>query len=123
MFDQWNTAKTFKAGQFDIEVAWAYEDMPLRDCFDEDLFDLEDLQDRCERYVDTHYMVRVRALCDGVEMGADYLGSCYASDCDPADDIELGIDGYLEDMVSSVVSQAQEEAVKMLDRLKADFLS
>jgi len=56
-------------------------------------------------------------------MGSDYLGSCYACDCSPEDDINDGIGGYLEDMVDQAVDQARTEAVRMLDRLKADFLA
>jgi hypothetical protein len=42
---------------------------------------------------------------------------------DPAQDIEDGVGGYLQDFVSEAVSEAQEEAVAMIDRLKVDFLN
>jgi hypothetical protein len=60
---------------------------------------------------------------DAHEMGSATLGSCYAYDCDPADDIEAGIGGYLEDMIAEAMDEARSEAVAMLDRLRADFLS
>ena len=118
---QWNTVKTFKMANFDIEVAWAYEDLPLSYMFENEE-DIEIHQKRCEDYTDTHYVARVRAMYDDVEMGSDYLGSCYAYDCDPAVDIDNGIGGCLVDMVDTAISEAQNEAVRMLDRLKADFL-
>ena len=117
------TVKEFKYAEFDIIVDWTYEHCSVRDCFDETEEQYAEMERRQEAYLDTHYIARVRAMYDGVEMGSDYLGSCYAYDCTPEDDINDGIGGYLEQMVEEAVNQAREEAVRMLDRLKADFLS
>ena len=119
----WHEAKRFTQDQFTVIVDWTYEDAALGDCFDETVSDLEDMIDRCNRGIDTHYIARVRVMYDGHEMGSATLGSCYAVGCDPVDDIESGIGGYLVDMVDEAVDEARAEAVKMLDRLKADFLS
>ena len=119
----WYEAKTFKVDQFDVIVDWTYEDAALGDCFDETVSDLEDMIRRCNDGTDTHYICRVRAMYDDHEMGSATLGSCYAHDCGPEDDINDGIGGYLADMVDEAVDQARNEAVAMLQRLKADFLS
>ena len=117
------TVKEFKVDQFDIIVDWTYEDCSVRDCFDETEEEFAEMERRLEAYQDTHYIARVRAMYDGVEMGSATIGSCYARDCSPEDDINDGIGGYLEDMVDQAVDQARTEAVAMLQRLKADFLS
>ena len=117
------TVKEFKVDQFDIIVDWTYEDCSVRDCFDETEEEFAEMERRLDAYLDTHYIARVRAMYDGVEMGCDTLGSCYARDCSPEDDINDGIGGYLADMVDEAVDQARTEAVAMLQRLKADFLS
>ena len=117
------TVKEFKVDQFDIIVDWTYEDCSVRDCFDETEEEFAEMERRLEAYLDTHYIARVRAMYDGVEMGSATIGSCYARDCSPEDDINDGIGGYLEDMVDEAVDQARTEAVAMLQRLKADFLS
>ena len=117
------TAKEFKHGNFDIIVDWTYEHCSVRDCFDETEEQFLEMERRQEAHLDTHYIARVRAMYDGVEMGSASLGSCYAYDCSPEDDINNGIGGYLEDMVEEAVDEARGEAVRMLDRLKADFLS
>ena len=116
-------AKTFKVDQFDIIVDWTYEDCSIRDMFDETEEEYAEMERRLDAYLDTHYIARVRAMYDGVEMGSDTLGSCYARECSPEDDIDAGIGGYLADMVEEAVDQAREEAVRMLDRLKTDFLN
>ena len=119
---EWNTVKTLDMGNFEVEIAWAYEDLPLSYVFETEE-DIAVHQKRCEDYTDTHYVARVLALYDGKEMGSDYLGSCYAYGMDPAEDIEQGIGGYLPQMIDTAVSEATAEAVAMLDRLKEDFLN
>ena len=119
----YTTVKEFKVDQFDVIVDWTYEDCSVRDCFDETEEQFQEMERRQEAHLDTHYIARVRAMYDGVEMGCATLGSCYAYDCSPEDDINDGIGGYLEDMIEEAVDQARTEAVAMLQRLKADFLS
>jgi len=118
----WHEVKRFKQDQFDVIVDWTYEDVALSDMFDDTVSDIEEMARRCDAGIDTHYVARVRFFYDGVEMGCATLGSCYAYDCDPEDDINSGISGYLEDMMEEAESEARERAVEMLDRLQADFL-
>ena len=116
--------KNFKVDQFDVFVDWTYEDSSVRDLFDSEVSDIvDDMVRRCNDGTDTHYIARVRAMYDGVELGCATLGSCYARDCSPEDDINAGVSGYLEQMVEEAVDDAREEAVAMLQRLKEDFLS
>ena len=117
------TVKEFRYAEFNVIVDWTYEDCSVRDCFDETEEEFEEMERRLDAYLDTHYVARVRAMYDGVEMGSATIGSCYARDCSPEDDINDGIGGYLEDMIEEAVDQARSEAVAMLQRLKADFLS
>ena len=117
------TVKEFKYANFDIIVDWTYEDESIRGCFEETEEQYAEMERRLEAYIDTHYIARVRAMYDGVEMGSAHLGSCYAYNCSPEDDINDGIGGYLEDMIEEAVDEARTEAVRMLDRLKADFLN
>ena len=118
----YQTVKEFRYANFDIIVDWTYEDAAIRDCFDDEVSDVAEMERRCNAHLDTHYIARVRAMYDGVEMGTAYLGSCYAYDCSPEDDINDGIGGYLEDMIEEAVDEAQAAAVQMLDKLKEDFL-
>ena len=119
----YNTAKAFRYAEFTVIVDWTYETCSVRDCFDETEEEFAEMERRLNADLDTHYIARVRAMYDDVEMGSDTLGSCYARDCSPEDDINDGIGGYLEDMIEQAVDQARTEAVAMLQRLKEDFLS
>ena len=119
---EWNTIKAFTQDQFAVELAWRYEDLPLSAVF-ETAEEIEIHQKRCEDYTDTHYVARVRVFYDGHEMGSDYLGSCYAYGMDPAEDMlaeQCG--GYLEQMIDTAMEEARAETVRMIARLKKDFL-
>jgi hypothetical protein len=119
----WYEAKTFTVDQFTVIVDWTYEDCSVRDMFDETEEQYAEMERRLDADLDTHYIARVRAMYDGVEMGCATIGSCYARDCSPEDDINDGIGGYLADMVDEAVDDARTEAVAMLQRLKEDFLA
>jgi hypothetical protein len=114
-------AKRFRKDQFDVTVDWTYEQAALGDCFDETVSDLDSMIDRCNRGIDTHYIARVRVFYAGHLVGSESLGSCYAVNCDPADDIESGIGGYLEDMLAEAVDQARQEVRRLQDRLRLEF--
>ena len=119
---EWNTVKTFTQDQFEVELAWCYEDLPLSHVF-ETAEEIAEHQRRCENYTDTHYVARVRVLYDDVEMGSDYLGSCYAYGMDPAQDmLEEQCGGYMEQMIDTAMEEARAETVRMIARLKTDFL-
>jgi hypothetical protein len=120
----YHTVKEFRYAEFNVIVDWTYETCSVRDCFDETEEQFLEMERRLDAHLDTHYIARVRVMYDDVEMGSAHLGSCYAYDCSPEDDINNdGIGGYLEDMIEEAVDEARTEAVRMLDRLKADFLN
>ena len=123
MFNQSTVVKNFKVDQFDVEVSWAYENESVRDFYDETEEDFVEMERRLGAGIDTHYMAVVRVSYDDKLMGLSSLGSCYALDCSPEEDINNGIGGYLADMVDEAVDEARDEAAAMIDRLKADFLS
>ena len=112
--------KTFEVDQFTIEVSWATDSTQLELVFDpsEDYF--EDLQEKLADGTWEHFILKVAAYYDGREMAADYLGSIVAES--PAVWIEADVDGEVAAMTYSVIDQARDEAVRMLDRLKTDFL-
>jgi hypothetical protein len=111
---EYNLAKSFTRDQFDIIVDWTYEDQSLESVFDFDEEELQIMCKRCDDYIDTHYVARVRAMYKGIELGVDYLGSCYASGCTPEEDIEKGISGYLDQMVDTAVTEAKQQFATLL---------
>ena len=110
----------FDIDQFIVEVSWAPDSTQLELVFDpsEDYF--EELQEKIRDGVWEHFVLKVAAYYDGTEMGSAYLGSIVAED--PAKYITDDPDGHVDEMVREAVDEARNEAVRMLDRLKADFL-
>lgn len=113
-------AENFDVDQFIVEVSYAPETTQLELVFDpsEDYF--EELQDKIADGTWEHFILKVAAYYDGQEMASDYLGSIVAED--PVKYCEQDPDGYVESMTQSVTEQARTQALKMLDRLKQDFL-
>ena len=114
----WHEVEKREHGPFTLIFDWTYEDVPLDSMFDETCYDIADMADRCNRGIDTHYIARVRAMFEGHEFGTATLGSCYASDCDPADDMSNGISGYMDDLIADAVEQAQQEVEKLRQKIE-----
>ena len=53
-------------------------------------------------------------------MGESYLGSIVSES--PAEWLKNNGDGQIDDMVDAAIDEAQQEAVRMLEVLKQDFL-
>ncbi len=116
----YTVVKEYDAGQFTVEYAYAPDTTQLELLFDpaEDYY-----QELVEKIADgtwEHFIARVRVLYDDREMGAEYLGSVVAED--PADWFDKDTDGQVTYMVDQAITEAGEEALRMLERLKKDFL-
>lgn len=115
----WHYVETREIEPFTVILEWTYEDIPLRDVYDDTVFDIADMEDRCNRHVDTHYVARVRVLFAGHELGSNTLGSCYAEDCDPADNMSTGMGGQLEDMIEEAIEEATERLTELKQKIAA----
>ena len=109
----------FERDQFTIEIAFANDDTQLDLLFDTDMEGYDELVENLESGLWQHMICRVQALYDGKVMGESYLGSIVA---------ESGAKWIAQDptqveyMVDEAISDAQQEAVRMLEVLKRDFL-
>jgi hypothetical protein len=116
----YTVVKEYDAGQFTVEYAYAPDTTQLELLFDPSEDYYAELVENLELGLWEHFIARVRVLYDDREMGAEYLGSVVAED--PADWFDKDADGQVADMVDRALSEAGEEALRMLDRLKKDFL-
>jgi hypothetical protein len=110
----------FDAGQFTVEYAYAPDTTQLELLFDPSEDYYQELVENLESGFWEHFIARVRVLYDDREMAAEYLGSVVAED--PAQWFGEDADGQVADMVDRALGEAGEEALRMLDRLKKDFL-
>jgi len=112
--------ETRTVDQFTVEIAFAPDDTQLDLLFDTDADYYPELIENLESGFWQHMICRVQALYDGKVMGESYLGSVVSESGGAwiAED-----DGQVNDMVDAAVDEARNEAVRMLEVLRADFLT
>jgi hypothetical protein len=113
------TRESREVDQFTVEIAFAPDDTQLDLLFDTDAEYYPELIENLDSGFWQHMICRVQAKYDGTVMGEDYLGSVVAED--GATWSEQNPE-QLNDMIDTAVDLARTEAVRMLDRLKNDFL-
>ena len=123
--DNFSVEEEFDRDQFTVEIAFAPDDTQLDLLFDTDADYYPELIENLESGFWQHMICRVQAKYDGKVMGASYLGSIVAES--PAKWLEEDTaandrNHRINNMVCEAVDQARTEAVRMLDRLKNDFL-
>ena len=112
--------ETREVDQFTVEIAFAPDDTQLDLLFDTDADYYPELIENLESGFWQHMICRVQAKYDGKVMGESYLGSVVAED--GATWSEENPD-QVNDMIDTAVDEARNEAVRMLDKLKQDFLA
>ena len=105
--------------QFTVEIAFAPDDTQLDLLFDTDADYYPELIENLESGFWQHMICRVQAKYDGKVMGESYLGSCVAESGEVWSAHEAD---QLNDMVDAAIDEARNEAVRMIEVLKRDFL-
>ena len=117
----YHVEETREVDQFTVEIAFAPDDTQLDLLFDTDAEYYPELIENLESGFWQHMICRVQAKYDGKVMGESYLGSVVSES--PAVWLANDGDSQIDDMVDAAIDEARTEAVRMLDRLKADFLT
>lgn len=105
--------------QFIVEIAFAPDDTQLDLLFDTEMPGYAEMIERLESGSLQHMICRVQALYDGKVLGESYLGSIVAES--PREWLDSDTD-YVDALVEEAVDQARQEALRMLEVLKTDFL-
>ena len=117
--DNFHVEEQFDRDQFIVEIAFAPDDTQLDLLFDTDADYYPELIENLESGFWQHMICRVQAKYDGKVMGSSYLGSIV--DEGPIKWLEENQD-IVDDLVAGAMDEAREEAVRMLEILKQDFL-
>lgn len=99
---------------FRVVIDKTWEDISLRDCFDDSCYDIADMERRVNNYDLDWFMLRVRVLLDGHELGSHYLGGCLYEDAR-----EVLKDGTAEDCVQEALHEARREVLRLREKLNA----
>jgi hypothetical protein len=93
---------------FDIIVDKTYEDLNPRDMFDDCVTDLDQLCKDIEYGNLDWFMLRVRVLVEGLELGSTYLGGCLYADAK-----EVLVDGLAEDCIGEAMKEAKSQVYRL----------
>jgi hypothetical protein len=112
MMRQYEQLAVFERNGFDVIVDKTYEDTNPKDCFDDSITDIKELCEKIDNYQLDWFMLRVRVMFEGLELGASYLGGCLYENAN-----EVLSDGTAEDLISESMKEAKIRVV----RLKGQF--
>ena len=97
---------TYEREGYTIIVDKTYEDLDPRGQFEES--DIAEILQKINDYTYDWFMLRVRVMAEGVELGSAYLGGCLYEDAK-----EILTDGTAEDMIYEAMTEAKAHVYKV----------
>ena len=102
----YDTLATYEREGYTIVVDKTWEDLDPRGQFEES--DVAEILQKINNCTYDWFMLRVRVLAEGVELGSAYLGGCLYEDAK-----ECLADGTAEDMIYEAMLEAKEQVYKV----------
>jgi hypothetical protein len=104
----YDTLAEYERDGYTIIVDKSYEDLNPRDCFDDSCIDIEEIIKDIDRGHLEWFMLRVRVLVEGLELGSAYLGGCLYEDPN-----EILTDGTAEDFIDEAMKEAKSQVYRL----------
>jgi len=98
---------------FDIIVDKTWEEIHVGDLFDDTQYDIAEICNQIDSGCLDWFMLRVRVLVDGLELGSHYLGGMLYEDAR-----ECLTDGTAEDCITEAIKEAQSRVWPLMRRLQ-----
>ena len=102
----YDTLAEYQREGYTIIVDKTWEDIDPRGQFEE--CDVEEIVAKINDCTYDWFMLRVRVLAEGVELGSAYLGGCLYEDAK-----EVLSDGVVEDMIYDAMKEAKAEVYRL----------
>ena len=102
----YDTIAEFERDGFTVIVDKTYEDMHPRDHFEDDTMD--EIIRKIDNGTYEWFMLRVRVLVEGLELGSAYLGGCLYEDAR-----EVLSDGTAEDFIVEAMTEAKTKVYRL----------
>lgn len=106
MTQYYDTIAEFDRDGFSVIVDKTYEDFNPRDHFESD--DIDEILRKIDNGTYEWFMLRVRVLVEGLELGSHYLGGCLYED--PR---EVLTDGTAEDCIYEAMKEAKSQVYRV----------
>jgi hypothetical protein len=110
----WDELARLERDGFDVIVDKTWEDMDPADSFDDTCYDIKEIREDINSGKLDWFMLRVRALVDGHELGSAYLGGCLYGDAK-----NVLTDGTAEDIIEEALVEARRAVWPLMRRLQA----
>ena len=115
----YDTLAEYDRDGFHIIVDKTYEDLDPKDMFDDSIdpdtgkpyFDMDEIYSDINNGNLDWFMLRVRVLAGGVELGTDYVGGFLYKDAR-----EVLTDGVVEDMIYTAMQEAKTQVRELADQ-------
>ncbi len=109
----WDELARYEQDGFTIVVDKTWEDLSPFDLFDDSVTDIAEIARKIDNYDLDWFMLRVRALLDGHELGSHIVGGFLYED---ARDVLR--DGTADDLAHEAIREAREEARRLVGSLQ-----
>ena len=106
MTQYYDTISEFERDGFTVIVDKTYEDFNPRDHFEAD--DMDEILRKIDNGTYEWFMLRVRVLVEGLELGSHYLGGCLYEDAR-----DVLTDGTAEDCIGEALKEAKSQVYRM----------
>lgn len=104
----WDELLREERGDLEIVVDKSWEDIALRDCFDDTCYDIKEMEDRVNSGELDWFMLRARVFVEGLEVGDSIVGGFLYADAR-----EVLKDGTAEDLISQAIEEAKPKFYKL----------
>lgn len=104
----WDELLREQRGDLEIVVDKSWDDLPLRDCFDDGCYDIEDMENKVNSGDLDWFMLRARVFVEGLEVGSSIVGGFLYEDAR-----EVLKDGTAEDLIYEAIEEAKPQFYKL----------
>ena len=109
----WDTLAVFEREGYDIVVDKSYEDVDPRDLFDDSVTDIQEICHNIEVGLMDWFVLRVRVLVEGHEIGSASCGGCLYENAN-----QVLTDGMAEDLIGAAISEAKTQVHQLYKRFQ-----
>jgi hypothetical protein len=110
---QYDEIAVYERSGFEVIVDKTWEDLSVSQLFDNSEHDITEICQKIDAGEYDWFMLRVRVMLDGHEMGSHYLGGCLYENAQ-----DVLTDGTAEDCITVAIAEAQTEVSRLRNRLE-----
>ena len=110
----WDEMLRETRGSFEVVVDKSWEDIPIRDLFDDTCYDIAEMEDKVNRGDLDWFMLRARVFVEGLELGDAIVGGFMYEDAR-----ETLRDGTAEDLIYQAMEEAKKQVYPLYKKLAA----